>query len=67
MIEGTDVLIIEDGATIVGAAAFAPEPMPYVPKLEESEIYIHLLITSTTHRGAGVGHQLLAAIREQTV
>lgn len=67
MLEETDVLIVEDGATVVGAVAFASKPIPYVSAIEESEIYIHLLIAAPSHRGAGIGQRLLTAMRNETI
>ncbi|HEY4996719.1 MAG TPA: GNAT family N-acetyltransferase [Solirubrobacteraceae bacterium] len=43
----------------VGAVVFGAHPS-YVEESSTSELYIELLITARSHRGEGLGHELLA-------
>jgi GNAT superfamily N-acetyltransferase len=63
---GTTIIAELDGA-VVGATIFGPERIAYAPQVEEPEIYIHLLITSPSTRGEGIGARLLDSVRTETV
>lgn len=41
------------------------EPLPYVPPVDEPEVYIDLLLTARRHAGSGIGSALLAVARER--
>ena len=66
LMDSGTTIIAESGGIVVGAAIYGPERMPYVPAVEEPEIYISLLITSQSVRRVGVGTALLEAIRNST-
>lgn len=59
-----DLWIAEIGGRAVGGIVLGPHPPPHVPESEESEVYVHLLITSRRFAGLGVGSHLLAHARE---
>ncbi len=65
---GTGVLTVaEIDGVVVGASLVADHPMHYVPAIAEPERYLKLLIASPTHRGEGIGHELIEMARAQTV
>jgi GNAT superfamily N-acetyltransferase len=63
LIEGGQTTLAIIGDEIVGALIISDEPMHYVPAIQEPEIYVHLLIASPTHRGAGIGSRLIQEAR----
>ena len=55
---GTRIIEDRDG-TVLGVLVITEAPQPYVPEVEERELYINLLITSRRHSGRGVGAALI--------
>ncbi len=71
IVRETDVWIAELDGEPVGVLATGDKPGPYVPLVDEPEVYVRLLMTSRRHAGKKIGSQLLdkavAIAREQGV
>ncbi|RKT55100.1 GNAT family N-acetyltransferase [Saccharothrix australiensis] len=59
------VWIAEVDGEPAGALTHSPEPMDYVPAVDEPELYVRLLVTSRAFTGLGVGAALLDHARDQ--
>lgn len=60
-----DLFVAELDGEQVGASIVNSAPMPYVPAIEEPELYLRLLIASRAHQGQGIGSRLIAHAREE--
>ena len=58
-VEDNDLWIAEADGHPVGAMLLGEQPMPYVAAVDERELYLHLLVTSRSHSGRGVGRGLV--------
>lgn len=65
LIEPGDLFIGEIDGEIVGALIVNPEPLSYVPPVEEPELYVRLLVTSRRFKGRGLGLRLIAHAKEE--
>jgi GNAT superfamily N-acetyltransferase len=61
-IEANDLWIAEIAGQPVGAMLLGDKPMPYVRAVDEPEIYLHLLVTSSQHRRSGIGRELVEKV-----
>lgn len=64
MVAEGDLFIAELEEDPVGALVLG-ERSPYVPPVDEPEVFVALLLTSRVHIGRGVGSTLLAFAREE--
>ncbi|HRA48939.1 MAG TPA: GNAT family N-acetyltransferase [Thermomicrobiales bacterium] len=58
-ITANDLWMAEVAREPVGAMLLGTTRMPYIDPVNEPEIYIHLLVSSSAHRGAGIGRALV--------
>lgn len=66
-IDANDLWMAEIDGQPVGAMLLGDHAMPYVDAVDEPELYLHLLVTSSAHRGSGIGRALVdKAIAEAT-
>jgi len=65
LVEAGDLFIAEIDGEPAGALIVHEAPMPYVPPVEERELYVRLLVTSRRHKGQGIGAELVAFAREE--
>ncbi len=63
LVEDGDLFITEIDGESAGALIVNEAPMPYVPPLEERELYVRLLVTSRRHKGRGIGAELVEFAR----
>jgi GNAT superfamily N-acetyltransferase len=66
-IEANDLWIAEIEGKSVGAMLLGDKPMPYVDAVDEPEIYLHLLVTSSAHRGSGIGRALVEKAIDEAI
>lgn len=62
-VETNDLWVAEIDGAPVGAMLLGEEPMPYIEPVDERELYLHLLVASRRHRGAGIGQALVDQAR----
>src|SRR4051812_3332273 len=63
-IQSNDLWLAEIDGQVVGAMLLGDKPMEYVEAVDEPELYLHLLVTDSNHRGAGIGRVLVAKAKE---
>ncbi|WP_051450743.1 GNAT family N-acetyltransferase [Actinospica robiniae] len=59
---GMRIMADEDGA-VLGALVITETPQPYVPAVDERELYVNLLLVSRRHSGRGIGAALIDRAR----
>lgn len=65
LVNGGTTWIAEVDGRAAGAMIVSPDRQPYVPAVDEPELYINLLVSSRTYAGNGVGSGLLAHARQE--
>ncbi len=63
---GGALRIMQDAdGTVLGALAITETRQPYVPAVDERELYVNLLLASRRHRGRGVGAALIDRAKQE--
>ena len=62
-VETNDLWIAEMDGKPVGAMLLGEKPTVYIPPADERELFLHLLVTSRQHVGAGIGQALVEQAR----
>ncbi|MER6989983.1 GNAT family N-acetyltransferase [Saccharopolyspora hirsuta] len=65
MVGGGTTWIAEVDGRAAGAMTLSSDPHPYVPPVDEPELYISLLVSSRAYAGMGVGSGLLAHAQQE--
>jgi GNAT superfamily N-acetyltransferase len=65
LVDEGDLFIAERDGETAGALIVNEAPMPYVPTVEERELYVRLLVASRRYKGAGIGAELVEFAREE--
>jgi GNAT superfamily N-acetyltransferase len=60
-----DLFIAEADGEAVGALIINPNPLPYVPPIDEPELYVRLLIASRRRKGERIGSGLVQQARDE--
>ncbi|MEG8179764.1 GNAT family N-acetyltransferase [Nocardia terpenica] len=56
--DGMRIMVDEDGS-ILGVLVITETRQPYVPAVDERELYVNMLLTSRRHVGRGIGADLI--------
>ena len=62
LIDEGDLFVAEIDGEPAGALIVNEAPMPYVPPIEERELYVRLLISSRRFKGQQIGARLQAGL-----
>jgi GNAT superfamily N-acetyltransferase len=65
LVEAGDLFIAEIDGEAAGALIVNEAPMPYVPPVEERELYVRLLVASRRFKGQGIGAKLVEFARDE--
>ncbi|RKT16378.1 acetyltransferase (GNAT) family protein [Streptomyces sp. 1114.5] len=59
-------LAVDDEGRTVGACVLSEQRGKYIPAVDEPELFVRLLVTDRTRKGAGIGAALIADAVEET-